>query len=191
MKQFSAPVIAKGEKIEGLYRPHGRSIDFCQTITFRWPEIAREARPGQFVMVNCGQDCILPRPFSIHRVINKEDITIYFAVLENGRGTEWLSQRQVGDSLELFGPLGKGFSVNPESLNLLLVAGGMGIAPLYFLAEETLKKGYSVTLLYGTAIRNPYPEDDLTSGIKLIRATEYPVFNRLQALCHRRHRSHD
>lgn len=46
----------------------------------------------------------------------------------------------------------------------------MGIAPLYFLAEETLKRGDSVTLLYGTAIENPYPE--VSPGIKLVKATE-------------------
>jgi dihydroorotate dehydrogenase electron transfer subunit len=123
-------------------------------------------------MVNCGQDCALPRPFSVHQVINKEDLALYFAVLEGGKGTDWLSQRKVDDSVKLLGPLGNGFTVNTSSKNLLLVAGGMGIAPLYFLAQETLNEGYSVTLLYGAALENPYPKDHLTSGIRLITATE-------------------
>jgi dihydroorotate dehydrogenase electron transfer subunit len=123
-------------------------------------------------MVNCGGECVLPRPFSIHYVINREDVKLYFSVLENGKGTGWLSQRQEGDKLVLLGPLGKGFSTLPASHNLLLVAGGMGVASLYFLAEETFKNGYSVTLVYGTAIENRYPIDHLTPGIKTFIATE-------------------
>lgn len=172
MKQVKATVVSRGEPVRGLERPHGRSIRFSQTIRLNCPEIAREARPGQFVMVNCGQDCVLPRPFSIHRVINQADLELYFAVLEGGKGTDWLSQCRVGDSLKLLGPLGNTFAVHSTSHNVLLVAGGMGIAPLYFLAEETFKKGYSVTVLYGMAVKNSYPEDHLTSGIKLITATE-------------------
>jgi len=172
LKQVTASIISKGERITGLYRPHGQSIRFSQTIRLNCPEIAQEARPGQFVTVNCGQDCVLPRPFSVHQVINKDDLALYFAVLEGGKGTDWLSQRKVDDSVKLLGPLGNSFSVHPTAHNLLLVAGGMGIAPLYFLAEETLKRGYSVTLMYGTAIENRYPTDHLTPGIKTLIATE-------------------
>ena len=172
MKQAVATVVSKGKPIEGIERLHGRNIKFSQTITFRCPEIAQEARPGQFAMVDCGKDCTLPRPFSIHQVINKEELALYFAVLEDGKGTEWLSEQQAGDRVNLFGPLGNGFSLAPDSHNLLLVAGGMGIAPLYFLAEETLSQGASVRLLYGTANVHRYPESNLPSGINLVAATE-------------------
>ena len=174
MKQVKATVVAKGKRIRGLYRPHGRNIKFSQTIRLKCPEIAREAKPGQFVMVNCGPDCVLPRPFSIHRVNDQGDVSLYFAVLEGGKGTNWLSSIRKGDSVEMLlpKPLGKGFSISLASHNLLLVAGGMGIASLYLLAEETLKKGYSVTLLYGTAVRNWYVEGLLTSVGDLHIATE-------------------
>lgn len=172
MKQVVTTVISKGKPIPGLKRPHGRSILFSQTIRLRCPEIAREARPGQFVMVDCGPDCVLPRPFSVHRVIAKEDLALYFAVLEDGKGTEWLSLREVGDSVKIFGPLGNGFDIRPASHNLLLVAGGMGIAPLRFLAEETLKTGYSVALLYGAVKKNPSINNLVPSGVKPVLATE-------------------
>ena len=171
MKQVTATVIAKGERITGLNRPHERSIRFSQTIRLNCPEIEKP-EPGQFVMVRCGDECVLPRPFSIHQVTNREDLTLYFAALENGKGTDWLSQRKVGDKIELIGPMGKGFSIYPTSHNLLLIAGGMGVASLYFLAEENTRKGYSVTTLYGGAIRNPYIEGLFTPGVKLIIATE-------------------
>ena len=172
MKQVVAKVVSKGEPIGGLERPQGRSIRFSQTIRLNCPEIAREAKPGQFVMVNCGEDCVLLRPFSIHQVINKEDLTLYFAVLDGGKGTDWLYQRGVDDNVKLLGPLGNGFSLYPASHNLLLVAGGMGIAPLYFLAEEVLKRRCSVMLLYGTAVEHRYPEDLLPPGIELVAATD-------------------
>lgn len=172
MKQVTARVVSKGAPIKGLCRPHGRSILSSQTITLKCPEIAREARPGQFVMINCGEECILPRPFSVHQVINKEDLTLYFAVLEGGKGTDWLSQRQEGDIVEVFGPLGNGFSIYPSSRKLLLLAGGIGIAPFHFLANDAVKRGLSVTLLYGTPTAHRYPENLLPPQIKLVTVSE-------------------
>ena len=159
MKQIVTPVISNNEVMP---RTH--------LVWLESPQIAATARPGQFVMVRCGDECVLPRPFSIHQVNDNGDVSLYFAVLEGGKGTHWLSERKTGDSVQLFGPLGNGFFIESTSRNLLLVAGGMGIAPLYFLAQEASKKGLSVTLLYGTAIENPYPA--VSPGIKLVRATE-------------------
>jgi len=138
-------------------------------IWLKAPSIASEARPGQFIMVRCGEDTSVPRPLSIHRR-NDSEIALLFSVV--GKGTEWLSWCKAGDRLDIFGPLGNGFSVNPGSHNLLLLAGGMGIAPLLFLAEEMLKQGTSVRLLYGTAGIYRYPEENLPSGINLVATTE-------------------
>jgi len=135
------------------------------------PEIAKEAKPGQFVMVCCGAECTLPRPFSIHQV-KEDNIALFFAIWENGKGTNWLSQRNKDDTVELFGPLGNGFSINFAVKNLLLVAGGIGIAPLYFLSKHALDYGYRVRLLYGTANVHRYPEQNLPRGVELISATE-------------------
>lgn len=169
MKQIIAPVISNRQILPGSTHPHARSILGSWLIWLRCPEIAREAKPGQFVMVCCGEDCLLPRPFSVHRV-NDEGIALFYAVWEGGKGTVWLSQRKVNDTVELFGPMGNGFSIHPESKNLLLVAGGIGIAPLYFLAQEAVSKECSVTLLYGTASKERYSE--LPSKIELVSATE-------------------
>jgi dihydroorotate dehydrogenase electron transfer subunit len=119
-------------------------------------------------MVNCGQENLLPRPFSIHQISN-DGIALFYAVLVGGKGTSWLSQRHKGAKVKLFGPLGNGFSITPNSNNLLLVAGGNGIAPLYFLAQKALKDEYSVTLLYGTADNK---RRSIPPHTKLISATE-------------------
>jgi dihydroorotate dehydrogenase electron transfer subunit len=136
------------------------------------PPIAPKARPGQFVMVRCGEgmEYQLRRPFSIHQ-IDGERLALLFNVV--GRGTRWLSQCQVGDNLDLLGALGNGYSVNPGSHNLLLVAGGIGIAPLVFLAQQALSQDCSVTLLIGAlTARQLYPQHLLPAEIKLITTTE-------------------
>ena len=169
MKQVVATVISN-EQLWGGFSSQGR-LKYSGTwlMWLRCPEITREAQPGQFVMVHCGEECMLPRPFSIHQVNDKGDMALFFAVWEDGKGTKWLSKCNVGDSIDLFGPLGNGFSINPSSDNLLLVAGGNGIAPLYFLAQEALRKKCSVTLLYGTADKKRY---SISPQIELVSATE-------------------
>jgi dihydroorotate dehydrogenase electron transfer subunit len=134
------------------------------------PYIASQAQPGQFVMAHCGEDTLLCRPFSIHQLDGKR-LALLFNVV--GRGTQWLSQRQAGDSLDLLGPLGNGYTVYPDAKNLLLVAGGIGIAPLVFLAQKALKGGCSITLLLGAQTATElYPKDLLLPEVKLITATE-------------------
>jgi len=154
-------------------RPDVRNILGSWIIRLRCPEIAQEAKPGQFVMVRCGKECTLPRPFSIHQVNDKGDIALFFAVWEDGKGTKWLSQRRKGDKVELFGPLGNGFSIQPSSPNLLLLAGGIGIAPLCFLAEKALKQECSVTMMLGASTATQlYPRHLLPAQVELIIATE-------------------
>ncbi|XOF35382.1 MAG: dihydroorotate dehydrogenase electron transfer subunit [Candidatus Electrothrix sp. YB6] len=100
--------------------------------------MAAAALPGQFVMVRVTDslDPLLRRPLSIHRVSADGNISLLFKVL--GKGTEMLARRGVGDQLDLVGPLGKGFTL-PDDRPFCLIGGGMGIAPLLFLAEQLHK----------------------------------------------------
>jgi dihydroorotate dehydrogenase electron transfer subunit len=78
-----------------------------------------------------------------------------------------------GDTVDLLGPLGNGFFINPGSRKLLLVAGGVGIAPLVFLAEEALARGCSVTMLLGASTAAQlYSKDLLPSELELVVTTE-------------------
>ena len=115
-----------------------------------WLEAPRlvGARPGQVVMVDCGEDVLLRRPLSIHQVDQgRANLALLFATV--GKGTHWLSQRKAGDKVDLLGPSGNGFTVNPKSKNLLLVGGGLGIAPLAFLAAAAAKDNHAVKLHHG------------------------------------------
>jgi dihydroorotate dehydrogenase electron transfer subunit len=158
MKQIIAPVISNSEIIPETY-----------LMSLEAPDIATAARPGQFVMVYCGEDTRLRRPLSVHQVDGNK-LALLFTVV--GRGTRWLSQRKPGDTIDILGPLGNGYTIYPDSKNLLLVAGGIGIAPLRFLADVALSQGHSVTLLYGTANEHQYPESYMPRGIGLYTATE-------------------
>jgi dihydroorotate dehydrogenase electron transfer subunit len=114
------------------------------------PEVGREARPGQFVMVKVadGPTPLLRRPLSIHDA-GKDGIELFFKVA--GQGTEILSRKKSGDPLDLIGPLGKGFTVSGgmKGRRAYLAGGGRGIAPLYFLARELGARGVLTTVFYG------------------------------------------
>jgi dihydroorotate dehydrogenase electron transfer subunit len=137
------------------------------------PAIAGLARPGQFVMVRCGEghDPLLRRPLSIHRVDNTGGVALLFEVV--GRGTSWLSERAPGDLVDLIGPLGNGFSIDTDCRSILLVAGGIGIAPLAFLAQEAAGLGRTATVLQGAQRASLlYPGSQLPNGISIAKATE-------------------
>jgi dihydroorotate dehydrogenase electron transfer subunit len=135
MNQSSVPILSAVEALKGVY-----------LFRLEAPDIAKAAKPGQFVMVRCAKETILPRPFSIH---SADGTTISLLLSVVGKGTEWLSLKKKGDTLDIFGPLGNGYTINEKSQNLLLVAGGMGIAPLRFLAEVAAGLGKKVTIIMG------------------------------------------
>jgi len=161
LKQVIASLISNVEAMLGVY-----------LIWLDSPQIASEAKPGQFAMVRCGEGSEYPlrRPLSIHQLSNNK---LAFLFTVSGKGTYWLSQRQAGDNIDLLGPLGNGYTIYPASHNLLLVAGGIGIAPLVFLAQEALNRGSSVTLLLGAPTATQlYPRHFLPHEAKIITATD-------------------
>ena len=95
------------------------------------PELAAMAKAGQFVQIKLpSSEFTLRRPFGIASTIG--GVKIFYRVV--GRGTEFLSTLRAG-SLNLLAPLGNGFSMNASS-KVLLVGGGMGLAPLLSVAEK-------------------------------------------------------
>jgi len=138
----------------------------------RAPEIASGSRPGQFIMLKCGDDALLRRPISLHSVSADGTVELLYA-LRDGKGLQWLSGVEKGSMLDLLGPLGNGFSLAPRAGNLLLVAGGIGIAPLKFLAEKALAAGSKVTLLMGAHTEaGIYPERLLPAAAVKVVCTD-------------------
>ena len=99
-----------------------------------------EAKPGQFVMLRlCGGiEPLLRRPFSIHRLISGngqfQGIEILYKVV--GKFTKKLSVLKKNELIDILGPLGKGFSIPKNIKRIFMVAGGMGVAPIVFLASQ-------------------------------------------------------
>lgn len=108
-----------------------------------FPELARIAQPGQFVMVKPpdGRIPLLRRPFSIHNRLVERGEVCGFELLYKvvGQGTEALSKMKAGDVLDVLGPLGNGFSSFEDIQEAFLVAGGVGVASLYYLGLELAK----------------------------------------------------
>jgi dihydroorotate dehydrogenase electron transfer subunit len=112
-----------------------------RVLVVRLPAIAPEARPGQFVHMRIAMlhDAVLRRPFSIYRAESETLSILYKSV---GRGTEAMKTLSAGDALSVMGPLGNGFPLLlPGDRVPVLVAGGYGVAPLYFLARQLDQKG--------------------------------------------------
>ena len=153
MKQASCPVVSNAEIMPGVH-----------LMWIEAPDMACSVQPGQFITVQCG-DFTLRRPFSVHQV-SSSDIALLFKV--TGKGTIWLSQQQSGERIDVLGPLGNGFTVPPmqsgQSKHLLLVAGGIGIAPLVFLMQYASSQ-HQVTLIHGASTAAQlYPWSILSTG---------------------------
>jgi dihydroorotate dehydrogenase electron transfer subunit len=124
------------------------------SLTLAAPEIAERARPGQFVNVAVdARGSLLRRPFSIYRVSKQGHWagTVEFVFDAHGIGTGWLGQRASHDTVDVVGPLGSAFPMPRDRMRCLLVGGGYGAAPLFFLAERLQAEGNRVDMIVGAA----------------------------------------
>ncbi|MBC2714324.1 MAG: dihydroorotate dehydrogenase electron transfer subunit [Desulfobacteraceae bacterium] len=107
--------------------------------------VYENALPGQFVTLHLPGNMtpLLRRPFSIHRLIkeNKHVIGIEILYKVVGGFTEKLTRAITGDPIDLLGPIGNGFTVSKKFKKIALVGGGIGIAPLVFLADAITENG--------------------------------------------------
>ena len=128
-----------------------RSAGAYQVLTLVAPRIAEAARPGQFVHLLAGEDRSFPlrRPFSIHRVETTGTVEVVFDVV--GAGTLALSRLRPGDVVDVLGPLGRPFVPPGEPAGCVLVGGGYGTAPLFFLAAELRARRCRVDFVIGAA----------------------------------------
>jgi len=134
-------------RIEDHYYAH----DNIHIISLHAPDIAKRARPGQFVMVYLDKgEHLLPRPISLHDVDKaKGIITLVYAVV--GAGTRIISEWPVGHTVRVLGPLGNGFDLDDFQAGdrVALVGGGLGAPPLYYLMWELTKMGVKVDVYLG------------------------------------------
>jgi dihydroorotate dehydrogenase electron transfer subunit len=137
------------------------------------PAISLQARAGQFVHVRPGLsfEPLLRRPYSFNRIA-RDAQEIELIVKPLGTGGEWIASRREGDRLDLLGPLGSSFVVQRSTRNLLLVAGGTGIAPMRVLAEQESGRRNVTLLMGGRSVAHLWPSDLLPPGVEYVTTTE-------------------
>lgn len=144
--------------------------------TFVAPEwAATSSKPGQFVQILSrdprSTDPLLRRPYSVYRA-DPVAGTMTVLVRPYGRGSEWLTEQPVGQSLDVMGPLGAPFSVRAKTHHLLMIAGGVGAAPLLMLAERAVGEGKQVTYLMGAQDSSQLlPASELPDEVEYVVAT--------------------
>ena len=148
-------------------------------MVFAVGDIAQSVRPGNFVAISVGGEnsaSILRRAFAIYRATDKGLLggTIELVVAPHGSGSKWLCSLQVGDFVDLIGPLGTAFGIPTTPANTMLVGGGYGSAPLFALAELLKNRGCRVDMVLGasTASRIYAPLEGKRSVSSLTLSTD-------------------
>jgi len=127
--------------------------------------------PGQFVNVRLskGLNPLLRRPFSIARVLpgpkGKKRIEILYAKIREG--TRLLSLKKPGEEIDVLGPLGKPFPFLDRQHPVLIVSGGIGVAPLVYLAEYLKKKKVPMTVFLGARTGKDLVDLDVFQKLKV------------------------
>ncbi len=133
------------------------------------PRVSRSAKPGMFVHVLAGdgEGLLLRRPFSL---LEAENTNISFVYKVVGRGTKALSEKRAGEVLNVLGPLGNPYSVRAASKQIILVAGGYGVSPTFYLSRELKKKMFTGEIISIIGARTKsllmYAEEFKKLGVK-------------------------
>lgn len=144
------------------------------SLSFAAKEIAERAQPGQFVQIAVdAPGTLLRRPFSIARVSRQGMAagTVDVVFDGHGPGTSWLAQINPHEVIDVVGPLGRPFPLPQRQVNCLLVGGGYGTAPLFYLGEELARQGLRVDMIVGAAT-----SDRILGAIDAKRLSSTAVF---------------
>lgn len=121
----------------------------CALLTLKAPYAARNAQPGQFLMLRVPNrpDLTAPRPISVADA-DQVSGTVSLLIQRRGCGSAVLCSLKHPTKVLLWGPLGRPFGL-VERGRALLVAGGVGVAPLLFLAKRLAQRSVAITAIYG------------------------------------------
>jgi dihydroorotate dehydrogenase electron transfer subunit len=138
--------------------------------------IVKRLRAGEFFNIGCrfagSFDPLLRRPYSVYRA-DPAASTLTFLVRPFGRGSAWLSARTVGETLDLLGPLGNSYTFERRTERVLMLAGGVGVAPLVMLCDEAVARGLDVVFVMGAANEaGLLPASELPGSVEYVVATD-------------------
>jgi dihydroorotate dehydrogenase electron transfer subunit len=152
MKQFTGTIL----------RNHSLSADFFE-LEFTWDKTAGSPLPGQFFTIRISDNTVplLRRPFAFSAFDEKTG-SASMIIQKRGRGTEILAARQKSHDLDVIGPLGKPFPLPAKKQKPLLVAGGIGLGPILFLASQLP----GAKLVFGCRTKSIVPGSGIFTGLK-------------------------
>lgn len=140
------------------------------------PHVVQRLLPGQFFNITCrfptSLDPLLRRPYSVYRA-DPVAGTLTFLVRPFGRGSAWLADRKPGEVIGLLGPLGNSYTINDRAQRLLMLAGGVGVAPLVMLSDDATARGLDVVFVMGAASEaGLLAPAELAAGVEFLAATD-------------------
>lgn len=112
---------------------HTKLQNTIYCIVLEAPQIVQQIQCGQFLHIACGEGHLLRRPISIC-TWHENFIQIVFQV--KGKGTQWLAERKVGDTLDVLGPLGHGFDLSFLGNRPIFIGGGIGVPPMLACVQQ-------------------------------------------------------
>ncbi len=114
------------------------------------PEIVKEAKPGNFIEIRVSEQTepFLRRPISIYN-LDKENGILEFIFQVKGKGTSILAKKQIGDKIDIIGPLGYGTFKTEGYKNIAIIGGGIGVFPLYELSKNAKEDNIKVNTYLG------------------------------------------
>lgn len=139
MKQFNGTIVSNAPLCDGYYE-----------MEFSWDSATGHPEPGQFFTVRTSDSSVplLRRPFAFS-AFDKKRTTASMIYQKRGSGTGLLAAKGTNDTIDLIGPLGKPFPLPQKNQEALLVAGGIGLGPVLFLATALKNAGLPFTLVFG------------------------------------------
>ena len=164
------------DKIQNIYKvvANQKLCPRFYRLSFAAPSMAKKVQPGQFVHIRVkdGLEPFFRRPFSVYRA--QKHIEVFYEPV--GRGTSLMASYKKGDPIDVLGPLGTPFVLPPKGTRqVVMIAGGIGIAPFLILSDILKKKGkYELILPYGGRTKDHvYPMKEFkANGVKVFVATD-------------------
>ena len=160
------------QQFDSIIKNNQKIADSFLTMEISW-ESKDIPSPGQFLTLRVSEDTspLLRRPFAFSG-FNPVKMTCSLIYQKRGRGTELLAGKQSGDLINIIGPLGKPFPLPQGKGQILLVAGGIGIGPILFLASQLHQLKYHFSFIFGCRNHSFVPDSQQFRDLNPIICTD-------------------
>jgi len=142
-------------------------------ICFKWDQKVPTPKPGQFLTIRVSDSTVplLRRPFALSG-FEKENYLASIIYQKRGISTEILTGKITGDTIDIIGPLGNIFNINNKVNSFIIVAGGIGLGPMIYVANYIKSIGKNVIFIFGAKNKSYIPEKEILNFLEPILCTD-------------------